>query len=403
VRPETGEYVWHYQTVPADTWDYDAVSPMTIVDLPWKGKTRHVILQPNKNGFFYVLDARSGRLLSAEPFLQLNWADGVDMKTGRPRVRPEARFPVDHPWNLYPGVQGAHGWQANAYSPQTGLIYFPTQDAYFPMVSLKSFTRTDTGYNLGLDFTAPTTYYKDHPKDPQGFNSYLQAWDPKTGKTLWKADASAGATGGALATASGLVFHAAGSHNEIRAYDAKTGQKLWAFATQTGAVAPPITFELAGQQYIAVSVGGATMGGYYAPNYSRMLVFGLHENAKLPEPKPYTPPPLDPPPSTATADVISAGEARYGQLCAGCHGDRGQTRGAMFPDLTRTPMLRSEAGFESIVLGGALSKNGMASFANALKPADAASIREYLIARANEVKKALATAPAGPAVSQPHQ
>jgi alcohol dehydrogenase (cytochrome c)/quinohemoprotein ethanol dehydrogenase len=372
-----------------------------VVNLSWEGSPRRVILQPCKNGFFYVLDAASGKLLSAKPFLPVNWADGVDMKTGRPRVRPEARY-VNHPWNLYPGVQGAHGWQANAYSPKTGLIYFPTQDAYFPMVPSPSFTRSDTGYNLGLDFAAPTTYYKDHPKEPQGFQSYLQAWDPITGKTVWKADASQGATGGALATASGLVFHAAGSHEEIRAYDAQTGEKLWAFKTQTGAVAPPISFELSGRQYVAVSVGGATTGGYYAPNYSRMLVFGLGGKGVLPPTRPYTPPTLDPPPSTASAQVIQAGGEKYAQVCAGCHGDRGQTRGAMFPDLTRTPMLKSEQGFESIVLGGSLSANGMASFASALKPEDTAAIREYLIARAHEIKSSLPPEPA-PAVSQPHQ
>jgi alcohol dehydrogenase (cytochrome c)/quinohemoprotein ethanol dehydrogenase len=399
VKADTGEYVWHYQTVPAETWDYDAASPLMVVNLTWEGSQRRVILQPCKNGFFYVLDAASGKLLSAKPFLPVNWADGVDMKTGRPRVRPEARY-VNHPWNLYPGVQGAHGWQANAYSPQTGLIYFPTQDAYFPMVPSPSFTRSDTSANLGIDFD-PAAYYKDHPKEPQSFQSYLQAWDPVTGKTVWEADASEGATGGALATASGLVFHSAGSHEEIRAYDAKTGEKLWAFKTQTGALAPPISFELHGQQYIAVSVGGATTGGYYAPNYSRMLVFGLGGKVVLPATRPYTPQPLDPPPSTASAQVIQAGGEKFAQLCAGCHGDR-WARGGLFPDLTRTPMLRSQPGFESVVLGGALSANGMASFASALSREDTVAIREYLIARANEIKRSPPPDPA-PAVSQPHQ
>ena len=153
VKPDTGEYVWHYQETPGDAWDYDAVSPMTVVDLTVDGKKRHVILQPCKNGFFYMLEAATGKLLRAVPFTNVNWADGVDMKTGRPRVKPEARFPVGKPWNLEPGVQGAHGWQANAFSPQTGLLYFPTQEAYFPMVADKSFTPNPVGYNLGLDFT----------------------------------------------------------------------------------------------------------------------------------------------------------------------------------------------------------------------------------------------------------
>jgi len=404
VKADTGEYVWHYQSTPADTWDYDAVSPMTVVDLNVDGKRRHVILQPCKNGFFYMLDAATGKLLRAVPFTGVNWADGVDMKTGRPRVKPEARFPIGKPWNLEPGVQGAHGWQANAFSPQTGLLYFPTQVAYFPMVADKSFTPNPVGYNLGLDFTAPFTFYKDHPKEKSGFTAYLQAWDPVTGKQVWKGEENQGPTGGALATASGLVFHGGGSADEVRAYDAKTGEKLWSFKTETGVVAPPISFELDGQQYVAISVGGNALGGYYAPNYSRMLVFGLGGNVKLPPAEPYTPPPLDPPPATASPEQVKAGEQTYAKYCAACHGDRGATRGSNFPDLTRTPLLHSQEGFDMVVLKGIKSQRGMASFASALKPEDTRNLRAYIIDRANDAKKALAAAPPGaPGVSQPHQ
>jgi quinohemoprotein ethanol dehydrogenase len=405
VKADTGEYVWHYQSTPADTWDYDAVSPMTVVDLTVDGKKRHVILQPCKNGFFYMLEAATGKLLRAVPFTPVNWADGVDMKTGRPRVKAEARFPLGTAWNLQPGVQGAHGWQANAFSPQTNLLYFPTQVAYFPMIADKNFTPNPVGYNLGLDFTAPFTWYKDHPDQKSGFSSYLQAWDPVTGKQVWRGEENQGPTGGALATATGLVFHAAGSGNEIRAYDARTGEKLWHFATQTGSVAPPISFQLDGQQYIALSVGGNTLGGYYAPNYSRMLVFGLGSGVKLPPTVPFTPLPLDPPPSTASADVIATGEATFAKYCAACHGDKGATRGSNFPDLTRTPLLHSQEGFDAVVLKGILSARGMASFSPALQPEDTKAIRAYIIDRANQTKKALAAAPppAGPAVSQPHQ
>src|SRR5581483_9464095 len=226
------------------------------------------------------------------------------------------------------------------------------------------------------------------------------AWDPVTGKQVWRGEENQGPTGGALATASGLVFQGGGSANEVRAYDAKTGEKLWSFNAQTGVVAPLITFELDDQQYVAISAGGNTLGGYYAPNYSRMLVFGLGGNARLP--------PLNPHPSTASAEEIKAGSDRYAQFCAACHGDRGQTRGANFPDLTRTPLLNSQDGFDAVVLKGILSERGMASFASTLKPDDTKAIRAYIIDRANEVKKTLATAPPpGPpgraAVTQPHQ
>ena len=225
-----------------------------------------------------------------------------------------------------------------------------------------------------------------------------------TGKQVWKGEENQGPTGGALATASGLVFHGGGSADEVRAYDAKTGEKLWSFKTETGVVAPPISFELDGQQYVAISVGGNALGGYYAPNYSRMLVFGLGGNVKLPPAEPYTPPPLDPPPATASPEQVKAGEQTYAKYCAACHGDRGATRGSNFPDLTRTPLLHSQEGFDMVVLKGIKSQRGMASFASALKPEDTRNLRAYIIDRANDAKKALAAAPPGaPGVSQPHQ
>src|SRR3984957_16521199 len=134
VNVDTGQYVWHYQETPADTWDYDAVSPLSVVDMKIKGKQRRVLLQPSKNGFFYVLEARTGKLLNATPFVDVNWAEGVDLKPARPRSRIGAHYPEGKPIDLSPGVQGAHGWHSNAYSPLTGLLYVPTQIAYFPMV-----------------------------------------------------------------------------------------------------------------------------------------------------------------------------------------------------------------------------------------------------------------------------
>jgi quinohemoprotein ethanol dehydrogenase len=134
VRADTGEYVWHYQETPGDAWDYDAVSPMMTADLTLGHRRKHVILQPSKNGFFYVLEARTGRLLSADPFTEENWATGVDLKTGRPTVVAAARYEKE-PWNLAPGVQGGHSWHPNAFSPITGLVYIPAWEAYFTMAS----------------------------------------------------------------------------------------------------------------------------------------------------------------------------------------------------------------------------------------------------------------------------
>src|SRR5580698_7399791 len=213
VKADTGEYVWHYQSTPADTWDYDAVSPMTVVDLTIDGKQRRVLLQPSKNGFYYVLEARTGKLLHASAFVPMNWANGVDMKTGRPRENPAARYPEGKPWDLAPGVQGAHGWHSNAYSPLTGLLYVPTQIAYFPMVSDPAYKPQAVGFNIGIDFGAQFTYYRDHPQAKNGFVGYLQAMDPKTGRKVWGGPQNQGPTGGAVATAGGLVFQGAGRDN----------------------------------------------------------------------------------------------------------------------------------------------------------------------------------------------
>jgi glucose dehydrogenase len=122
LKAETGEYVWHYQTTPGDTWDYDAVSPMMTMDLTIGGEKKHVLVQPNKNGMLYVLNVADGKLLSADAFTEVNWNTGVDMTTGRPKVVEAAKYEKEG-WNLAPGVQGGHSWHPNAYSPDTGLIY----------------------------------------------------------------------------------------------------------------------------------------------------------------------------------------------------------------------------------------------------------------------------------------
>ncbi|RYZ61537.1 MAG: PQQ-dependent dehydrogenase, methanol/ethanol family, partial [Proteobacteria bacterium] len=199
VKASTGEYVWHYQTTPGDTWDYDSVSPMMTADLVIDGRQRHVLMQPCKNGFMYVLDAKTGELLRADAFTEVNWADGVDLKTGRPRVVPAARY-ADAAWNLAPGVQGAHGWHSNAFSPKTGLLYIATQEAYFTMAHDPNYKRALVGSNNGARFNAEV------PGAKVGFTGYLQAWDPVAAKPVWKTESNQGPAGGALATAGGLVF-----------------------------------------------------------------------------------------------------------------------------------------------------------------------------------------------------
>jgi mono/diheme cytochrome c family protein len=269
------------------------------------------------------------------------------------------------------------------------------------------------GFNLGIKFggiNQSATNLK--PTSKTGITGRLKAWDPVARKVVWETEGFVNdrPSGGATATAGGLVLQGNGAGKELRAYDAKTGNQLWSFNAQTNVYAAPITYELDGQQYVAASVGGnaAAQGGYFAPGYSRMLVFAIGGKAALPANAPYTPPPLDPPASTAAADVIKTGGEKYGQYCSVCHGNDGvQTRGT-FPNLTVTPMLHTQEGFDQVVLQGARIAKGMGNFAKDLTPADSIAVREYLVSRANFVKQeqaraAAAAAPAPAADGNQHQ
>jgi alcohol dehydrogenase (cytochrome c)/quinohemoprotein ethanol dehydrogenase len=396
LKPDTGEYVWHYQATPADTWDYDSVSPMMVLELPIGGAQQRVIVQPNKNGFLYVLDARTGKLVSADAFTEVNWATGVDMATGRPKVVERARY-EEKPWNLAPGVQGGHSWHPNAWSPDTGLVYIPTWEAYFPMIADPKFQFSPGGFNLGIAFGGINQSATDlEPTDKTGITGRLKAWDPVQRKVVWQTEAFPNnrPSGGVTATAGGLVLGGDGAGNRLRAYDAKTGKELWSFDTQTAIYAAPITFELDGEQYVAASVGGVAAGGYFAPGYARMLVFKLGGTAKLPPNAPYVAPAVNPPPSTASAAVIAQGQGRYNQYCSICHGADGVQQRGTFPNLMVTAFLHSQEGFDQIVLEGSRQEKGMGAFADQLSKEDSVALREYLISRANVVKSQQAPAPA---------
>ena len=207
-----------------------------------------------------------------------------------------------------------------------------------------------------------------------------------------------------MATAGGLVFAGTGAKGDFNAYDAKTGKVLWTFKALTGVLPGAITYELDGKQYIAASVGGNQAGpnaDYFAPNHSRMLVFALGGKSTLPAVQPYTIPPLNPPAQTASADVIAHGGEVYTKYCSTCHGQNGQARAGLFPNLMRTPLLHTQEGFDQVVLGGVRTDKGMVSFSNVLQPADAAAIRAYVIDLATKAKAAAAPAPAE--VEQPHK
>jgi PQQ-dependent dehydrogenase (methanol/ethanol family) len=385
LHAKDGSYAWHYQTTPWETWDYDTGQQLMLLDIEIDGKKRHVVSQASKNGFFYHLDAATGQLLSAKPFTDVNWATGVDLVTGRPNVVPEARTNLTNKvFNLAPGPAGGHAWQSMSYSPLTKLVYIPAT----------------THWQLTGPFDARQKYLADNPDTKTGFTGRLTAWDPVAQKEVWRSEefinpaGGVQVTSGALATAGNLVFHGNLPKREFVAYRATDGKRLWTFDTKTAVLAGAISYEVGGEQYVAIAVGGPMPGGYYAPNGARLLVFKLGGKLALPDLPAFTERPIAPPPQFADADTIRRGAQVFEEQCQLCHGRNGAAR-STFPDLRRAPALESQALLDAIVLQGALAEKGMGSFRQYLKDGDTVALRAYLISVAEAART-----PAAPAAAR---
>jgi alcohol dehydrogenase (cytochrome c)/quinohemoprotein ethanol dehydrogenase len=391
LRPDTGEYVWHYQSTPGETWDHTASQQIIIADLMIEGAKRRVLMQAPKNGFFYVIDAATGQLISAKNFTEIAWATSVDLKTGRPVENPAARFNVTgKPFLSTHNPNGAHTWHSMAFSPQTGLVYLPIHGTPFLFGSIKTFNPVQMATNVGADFSANATL---DPKDVLA-KTYgrLIAWDPVNQREVWRVERAGPANGGALATAGGLVFQGTGS-GEFTALDAANGTSLWSQPTQTGVIAAPMSYAIDGEQYVAILVGtgsswamiggDANMKGFKLSNASRLLVYKLGGKVQLPAAPEMQRPPMSPPPATAAADVIARGAPLYDTYCSSCHG-AGVIGVGLLPDLRRTPLLHSVENWEQVVIGGALKARGMASFASVMSKEDAQAVRAFVILRANQ-------------------
>ena len=398
IRPKTGEYVWHYQTTPGETWDYTATQHIMLADMEIDGKPRKVLMQAPKNGFFYVIDRETGKFISAKPYVTVNWATGIDPKTGRPNENPATRVDkTGQPALVTPGALGGHNWHPMAFSPKEKLVYIPAFEAgmmYAPEPNWKP--DRARGFNVGFSLAGDLPADGGFRKQVAGaLKGMLVAWDPVAQKARWTVEHPGPWNGGLLATGGGLVFQGT-TGSEFNAYDAGTGKKLWSFAAQTGVVAPPITYTVNGEQYVAVLAG---WGGAYAltvdgdlitrkapvRNISRLLVFKLGGTAQLPAVPPLADLPLDPPPNKAGPDVIALGQAKYGRYCAVCHGP-GAVGSTVLPDLRRAGSLESAQAWAAVVHDGILKDNGMASFAGSLSKDEIEAIRAYVIKRANDDK-----------------
>lgn len=401
IRVKTGEYAWHYQTTPGETWDYTATQHIMLADLEIGGKTRKVLMQAPKNGFFYVIDRATGEFISANNFVPVNWATGVDPKTGRPIENPAARVDkTGKPFIVSPGPLGAHNWHPMAYDAKQKLVFIPAQITAYPYIPAAGWKPSKIGFNVGMD-TANNAMPADNAvreAAKKATKGVLIAWDPVAQKERWRVTLGGPWNGGVLATAGGLVFQGNAMGNFV-AYDSVSGKNLWSFEAQTGVVAAPMTYSIDGQQYVAVLAGwggawpitAGVLSDMSGPvrNISRLLVFKLGGKGKLPAMPAADDLPLDPPGLTAAADAVQGGAQLYGRYCTVCHGDaavQASGRGGIIPDLRYSGTLSSAENWQMIVHGGALKDNGMVSFAPVMSKGEIDSIRQYVIARANEDK-----------------
>ena len=249
MNPDTGNIVWHYQFTPHDAWDYDGVNELVFADLPVDGKTTPVIMQANRNGFFYVIDRANGKLVSAKNFVPTNWATGIDMKTGMPiETANNEKRPRLKKWakDICPNLVGGKNWMPMSYNPKTGLVYIPTNNLCMDLEGVQEEYKRGQFY-LGVNFDL------DKP-GPGGYLGGLKAWDPVAQKEVWFNKDDLPFNGGTMTTATGLVF-AGDIKGMFRAMDAKTGKELWKFNAGSGISAAPISYTLDGKQYVAVTSG----------------------------------------------------------------------------------------------------------------------------------------------------
>jgi quinohemoprotein ethanol dehydrogenase len=263
VRGATGKLVWYYQEVPGDDWDFDSVSDLMLADLTIDGKPRQVIMHAPKDGFFYILDRRTGELLSAEPFVPVTWATGINLKTGRPTVNPEARYKHDAV-SVMPSNLGATNWPPSSYNPGTGLVYLRSlmsgayiyrADPDFEPSPVEIPPGERAHFNQGTSRGSGDVLTSLPAIGPQGQGNVLIAWDPVTQKERWRGLAGGYNHGGTLSTGGNLVFVVL--NTRLLAYRADNGQQLLDFDTGMWQMGPPMTYMLDGTQYIAIA-GGPT-------------------------------------------------------------------------------------------------------------------------------------------------
>ena len=400
VDADTGKYKWHYQTTPEDNWDYTAVQDMALADMEVDGEQKKVLLQAPKNGFFYVIDRSNGKVLRAHPFAAVTWATHVDLETGRPVENPDVDYSENGSFVL-PGPLGAHNWQAMSVDLGSGLVYIPAQENAFFYAIDENYKKTGIykrnpgRWNMGIEMSSLAQNVLANLESMPEPGGFLKAFDPLTGETKWSVPIPHYWNGGVLGTAGGLVFQG-DALGMFSAYDKETGERLWEFNTYTSMLAPPISFEIDGEQYVSVltgSGGGDLFGGEPLPpieiqasltynNFGRLLVFKLGGKEKLPIPDVRDTTIPEQALADASVAQIQNGESNYNQYCAVCHGFVVKSAGGL-PDLRKMTTGTHDL-FNKIVLEGILGSNGMAGFADVLSEEEVSNIHHYVRARAHE-------------------
>ena len=360
---DTGKYLWHYQENPSESWDYKATANMIAATLTIDGKPRKVLMQSPTNGFFYVLDRKTGKLISAEKTGKVTWADHIDLATGRPVEAPNIRYETGET-KMWPSMIGAHNWQAMSFNPQTGLVYIPH-------MNLGAVYTTKVGPN-DFSFGGMTAHGFKDPNDPNDGTGSLLAWDPVRQKAAWSVPIKTIWNGGTLSTQGDLVFQGT-ADGYFSAYDAASGKRLWRFNAGLGIVGAPISYSVHGKQYVSVLVGygGTTaamsdflnVGWKFGAQPRRLLTFALGGKQTLPA----SPPPdmavhaVDDPTLQLNEEDVAAGR-RLSIACIACHGIGLKAAGAPAPDLRESQIALTKEGLYSVVHDSALADRGMPQF-----------------------------------------
>ncbi|PXX30526.1 quinohemoprotein ethanol dehydrogenase [Arenibacter sp. ARW7G5Y1] len=395
INPDNGQLLWHYQTTPADNWDYTTTQKMILAELTIDGRDRKVIMQAPKNGFFYVIDRKTGELISADPYVYINWASHVDLKTGKPVETGKGDY-RQTPKLIFPSSQGGHNWNPMAFNPETGLVYIPTTEAGQIYSAQKTpFKVKEKGWNTGAilrsaydngsfpeDWPPIEEIIKGEPDSSP--RSFLKAWDPIKRKVVWEAKITYPKKtlrldrryGSVMTTKGNLVFQG-GIDGFLKIYDASTGELLHDIDVGTSIIAAPMTYKVGNEQFVALMAGVSgdqeTNADYLYGNKGRIVAFKIGRGDVPKRPL------LDRQDELvgrsgiedySKAD-IKLGHELFDMNCAGCH------------DTGRAPKLmplkvRVEQEFENILMNGSRLTKGMPSFKDVLSKEQADAILEFL-------------------------